>query len=460
MRLGLNKSVSRRSFNFTSEDRIEKLKQIKLKKKTEAKCNWAVNAYVDWRAERLTTFNYDAPIYFADLRDLSTLTKDNLQHALCRFIPEVTKKRGEGLYPGRTLYQMIVSIQKHLFINKLKWKIIDGDEFEEVRTVLDNVMRECTEANIGVNQRQADIISYEDEENLWKNNILGEDTPNKLRDTVLFLIGLNVYLRACEEHYSLRRDMPDQKSQFSFQTNAEGVRCLVYQEDSITKTHDGGLKDMRRDRKVVWVYPNKINPARCPVRLVSKYMSLGPKTHKRCNFYLQSLQRPTPIQWYGEQVVGIHSIAKVVKTLMEEGNIPGFFTNHSTRRTGGTRLFRAGVPRKLVKEVTGHASDAVDKYQITSDKQREELNTIIARKPEVQNEQSNIESEASKKKSSIESDTAKVTVSEIDLHPTCKCNLNSSVNASNVGEMITKIVEQSKGKGKTVIKLEIEISHE
>ena len=59
-------------------------------------------------------------IYFANLRDLPTLTKDNLQHALCRFVPEVTKKKGVGPYPGKTLYQMIVTIQKYLWVNKIK----------------------------------------------------------------------------------------------------------------------------------------------------------------------------------------------------------------------------------------------------------------------------------------------------------------------------------------------------
>ena len=38
---------------------------------------------------------------------------------------------------------------------------------------------------------------------------------------------------------------------------------------------------------------------------------------------------------------------------METAGIVGFYTNHSARCTGGTRLFRAGMQRKLVKETTG-----------------------------------------------------------------------------------------------------------
>ena len=94
------KSVSKRKFNYASEDRIAELMRVKMKKSSESKVDWAVTAYCDWREDRLKNFNYDAPIYFADILNLNTLEKDNLNHALCRFIPEVTRKRGEGLFLG------------------------------------------------------------------------------------------------------------------------------------------------------------------------------------------------------------------------------------------------------------------------------------------------------------------------------------------------------------------------
>ena len=43
-------------------------------------------------------------------------------------------------------------------------------------------------------------------------------------------------------------------------------------------------------------------------------------------------------------------------------------------------MFQAGVQRKLVKETTGHWSDAVDNYQIMSSLQRKAMNNIIANK--------------------------------------------------------------------------------
>ena len=88
----------------------------------------------------------------------------------------------------------------------------------------------------------------------------------------------------------------EKPSQLTFERDGNGVRCLVYREDTSTKTNDGGLKQMRKERKVVWVYPNTENITRCPVHLVDKYISLCPAYFKKANFYLQSLQNTNPAQ--------------------------------------------------------------------------------------------------------------------------------------------------------------------
>ena len=166
----------------------------------------------------ITTTVFMLPI----LRNLVQLTKPDLQHSLCRFIPEVTKTHWEGLYPGQTLYQMVVAIKKYLRVNKLNWDLVENKDFADVKVVLDNVMQERTRANIGVVKKQAEVITYEFEEKLRQQGIQGEETPCKLRHTVLFLIGINVMLRAVDKHYNLRRDMPNQKSQLSVRLKEVG----------------------------------------------------------------------------------------------------------------------------------------------------------------------------------------------------------------------------------------------
>ena len=127
------------------------------------------------------------------------------------------------------------------------------------------------------------------------------------------------------------------------------------------------------------VYPSE-NINCCTVQLVDKYISLlppiTPKT-KKFNFYLHSLEHTNPRQWYEEQVVGCHTLTLVVKELLKSAKLDGHFTNHSLCRTGTTQLFQAGVDKKVIREYTGHRSDAINKYQITSGAQKEKVSSIL-----------------------------------------------------------------------------------
>ena len=452
--LGIPKTVSNvRQFKKVTASRLDDLKKRHLKKKTFSKMQWGVRAYNDWRNQRLMDkSSFDAKLLEADLTNVPNLSKENLVHALCMFIPEVTKLKDGSDYPGKTLYEMVTSIQKYLHQNNKFWKLLDDCEFRDVRTVLDNVMKERAEQNIGLVKKQANYIPHDIENSLWEQGKLGEHSPDILRSTVLFLLGLNLGLRAVEEHYDLRRDSSDKPSQLSFERSSTGQCCLVYREDTVTKTNDSGLKNLKKERKVIWVFPSE-NLTRCPVRIVDKYISflpqVGPKT-KKLNFYLRSLEKPNPAQWYGEQVVGKHALSKVISEMLKDHG--GFFTNHSLHRSGTTRLFQAGVERKIVKEYTGHVSDAIDKYQITSEKEKEQLSKIIRGAEVHGNVQNMKESENSEFEVTVKSNN-----SSTDDQMECVCKRsNFDVKRSDeIGSMINAILENRKGQ-KTKIRLEIE----
>ena len=229
-------------------------------------------------------------------------------------------------YLGRTLYQFCIAIQKYLFSNGLKWKLIEGGEFDCSRNVLDNIMKERAAQGIGMTCRRAELLSFDEENRLWNESILGEENPDQLRCTVLFLLGMNVGLHVGDEQFNLRRHSPQLPSQLQFRKNKQGVRCLVYQEDSTTKTNDGGLNSMRKERKIVWIYPSA-NTDWCPVCIIDKYCSLLPpvRLNRKPNFYLRSLERFTPVQWYGEQVIGSNTLRKIMGELSEKCNLQGFF---------------------------------------------------------------------------------------------------------------------------------------
>ena len=465
-KLALQRAVKRKPYNFLSSQRVQDLKKEQLKKKSLAKVNWGVSAFKDWRAARLD-YQFDHQIKATDLDDLQSLTKENLIYSLCFYIPEVTKRDTNDLYPGATLYQLVVSIQKYLHVNKICWKLVEGPEFTDVKCVLDNIMKERTSMNIGVTKKQAKLITYKIENDLWDRGFLGEDTPDKLRTTVYYGIGLGFYLHAITEHYNLRRWTPDKDSQITFEYNDKGMRCAVYREDAVTKTHDGGIKDMRRDRKEVWIHPNLENKARCYVRLIDKYRGLCPPLFKKNNFYLQSRTVLSPACWYQNQVMGEGSIGKIIGKMMEAAGYEGFYSGHSFRRSGGSRLFQAGVQRKLVKECTGHMSDAVDKYQITSDEQREVMSKILAKGPGVVLTQSSVPIQSvtgdgishNSKKSHVNATNSTDVQSKPKKDYECSEQCPNCVQSkAQFGGLIEQIVASVNATGKAKIKIEIEIS--
>ena len=135
-------------FKVVSDAKMRELEKNKLKKCTFAKMQWAVRAYKDWRNNILADpVTYDYRIYKSDIEITDKLHKQNFEFSMCKFIGEVTKIKDGSGYPGRTLYQMCVSIQKHLNERGINWKIIEGNNFKKLRTVLDN-MKERAANNI------------------------------------------------------------------------------------------------------------------------------------------------------------------------------------------------------------------------------------------------------------------------------------------------------------------------
>ena len=63
--------------------------------------------------------------------------------------------------------------------------------------------------------------------------------------------------------------------------------------------------------------------------------------------------------------------------MCHEAGISEKKTNHSLRATGATALFNAGVPEKLIKDVTGHRSNALHLYERPSLQQRQEVSKVL-----------------------------------------------------------------------------------
>ena len=91
------------------------------------------------------------------------------------------------------------------------------------------------------------MIPDELEERLWIENILGDDTPDKLLNTLVYSLGLNLALRSGREHRSLKPAM------FRLVEPPTGKHYLEYTEWG-SKNHGGGLKDRRIKNKSVKIF--------------------------------------------------------------------------------------------------------------------------------------------------------------------------------------------------------------
>ena len=64
---------------------------------------------------------------------------------------------------------------------------------------------------------------------------------------------------------------------------------------------------------------------------------------------------------------------KITEKMCLEAGISEKKTNHSLRATGASALFNASVPEKLIRDVTGHRSNALQLYEKPSLKQKQKV---------------------------------------------------------------------------------------
>ena len=209
---------------------------------------------------------------------------------------------------------------------------------------------------------------------MFQKNILGESSPLQLLQTVIYMLGLHLALRGGVEHSRLRR--PGFNSQIVVNVDEKGRKRLVYREDPLQKTNQGGLGS-KGNVKSVQVYESE-DKARCPVRLFMKYVGLLPDAKTCRKLYMRPKIKAIPSCWYNDQPYGNNKIYSTVKELCSKAGFEGKFTNHSLRATSASRMFQANVPEQVIKEVTGHRSDCVRSYKRTSDDIREHASRTIS----------------------------------------------------------------------------------
>jgi hypothetical protein len=197
------------------------------------------------------------------------MTSGELNSTLALFIQETRKANGEK-YPPKTLHGIISAIQHYLKFRGKELQFFNDKMFSRLMSSLNAAMKEASAEGLGNTPQKAEVIAVEEEELLWSKAVLGEQSPQQLLDTLLYLIGIHFALRGGKEHRRLRRMTSQITTRIDTGT---GRKYLEYRED-VSKTNAGGLRDRKIAPKVTRAYENVENPARCIVRLYEKYLSL------------------------------------------------------------------------------------------------------------------------------------------------------------------------------------------
>ena len=168
-------------------------------------------------------------------------------------------------------------------------------------------------------------------------------------------------------------------SQFQFGTERI-FEFVVYTENG-SKNRSGSYKD-RSEAKVVKHFANKRLGERCVVYLLKLYYSQLPEHNGDERFYFQPKEAKPRLDldgpWFKKQHVGRNTLSKMVGSMCDEAGIERK-TNHSLRATETTRMFKAGVPEKLIQQRTGHRSvDSLCVYERASAEQQEAVSEILS----------------------------------------------------------------------------------
>ncbi|XP_062572787.1 uncharacterized protein LOC134234758 [Saccostrea cucullata] len=300
----------------------------------------------------------------------------SLDKAMHIFIAEVHNKSG-GEYHPNTLSEIVISIQHFLRGSGRFDNFLDDTDFAYMPPVLDAKMKELSRMGIGISRKQADIISAEQENEMWERGILETDTAKMLVDTLLYSIGLNFALRAGQKHQNLQVGT---NSQLSLNISKDDGRRYLQYTEKASKSNIGDLNHRKITPKVTRAYENVDEPERCLVKIFEKYISLRPPNGKSTALYLRPKERATETVWFDAVPKGVHQLQQVVEKLCKAAGFHGNFTSHSLRATAATRLYQAGVDEQLTElvEKTGHRSNAVRAYKRTStEKMKDECRCAI-----------------------------------------------------------------------------------
>ena len=336
--------------SILTDDEAEKLSAGYTPKSTEKANKWAVDNFEEWRKWRNKHRPHDPAPPSTEL--LSSGDAPLLNKWLSRYVVETRGEKGRA-YPPATIHNLLCGLQHHMLaLNPVAARFLDkkNPTFKELQGTLDNLFRRLHEGGAGRQVKHAEVITKQDENQLWDSGELGTKHPKALQNAVFYYNGKNFCLRGGVEH----RELKISQLQRTFEPSG-----YIYHE-YVSKNQSGTYQQLHLQSKVVPIYACPDAGERCHVFLLDLYLrKLPQEAIQKDVFYVRPLQEvpaDLSVPWYTTVPVGKHTLNNKVKVMCERAGIQGHKTNHSLRATAATELYQADVPEKLIQERTGHRS--------------------------------------------------------------------------------------------------------
>ena len=173
------------------------------------------------------------------------------------------------MYPPSTLHQLLCGILRRMrelnpncptFLDK------SDNRFRNLQGTLDSYFHKLHSEGIGRKVKHAEVITTDEEDQLWESGVLNVTTPRGLQNAVFYTIGKLFCLRGGKEHRALKLSQLQRDSD-----------KYVYHEN----VSNGSFKQLHVRSKVVPVYSCPEAGQRCPLYLLDFYISKLPEEAKK-----------------------------------------------------------------------------------------------------------------------------------------------------------------------------------
>ncbi|XP_061187163.1 uncharacterized protein LOC133195333 [Saccostrea echinata] len=285
------------------------------------------------------------------------------------FIDDQTLSQIGQPYPPKSLYMLCVGILRYFRECGIHENFLDekDSKFYEFRRILSARMSELTVSGVGTRPKQAEPISTETETELWEKRLLGDVTGKALLNTMFFYNCKLFGLRGVDEHRGMEIDL--------IELGFDKYGHFLKFKGRSNKTFKGGLAQRHvQAKEIVHHFQNmKL------YNMHQKYIEIITKCGESRAFYRRALENgPDNELRFSQQAIGVNKLAAIMKTMFLEAGIPGYFTNHSGKRTLATTLYQAGVPEQEMMERTGHRSvESVRKYKRPSTDMLKDISNLL-----------------------------------------------------------------------------------